>query len=81
MSLDLPAQEPDLEQTVLAAETASPWPPSGAIKTATEIDVQPRIEPVSAAERFFAVDVLRGFAPAGHPGDEHRRLRLADDRL
>jgi uncharacterized protein len=35
------------------------------VETTAGVEATPRIEPVSAAERFFAVDALRGFALLG----------------
>jgi uncharacterized protein len=63
MSRDLPAQETDLDVTVLATEPAGPWASKAPV--AVDMVVKPRVEPVSATERFFAVDALRGFALLG----------------
>ena len=68
MSLDVQAGQSELEPTMLDTE-----PTSAEVSVATddgvydsELDaVQPGIAPVKAAERFFAVDVLRGFALLG----------------
>jgi uncharacterized protein len=65
MSLDLPSQETELEPTLLDTEPAPPWSPPTATETETGVAAKPHVEPVSASERFFAVDVLRGFALLG----------------
>jgi uncharacterized protein len=72
MSLDVRAEEVELEPTPLdtepiAAESAeepaaSVDGPDGSAASAAE---RPRALPVAAAERFFAVDALRGFALLG----------------
>ncbi len=68
MSLDVQAGQTELEPTMLDTE-----PTSAEVSVTTEAGVydseldavQPGIAPVRAAERFFAVDVLRGFALLG----------------
>src|SRR5262249_7240847 len=66
--LDVQARQPELEATVLDTEPVATG--SSALAAAT-VDpelrdvAKPTVEPVSAAERFFAVDVLRGFALLG----------------
>ncbi len=68
MSLDVQASQPELEPTMLdtepgSAEATTPEP-DGVYDA--ELDaVKPSAEPVKAAERFFAVDALRGFALLG----------------
>jgi uncharacterized protein len=66
MSLDVQAGQPELEPTLLDTEPASDE--DTAKRRTDDADfarVQPAIAPVSAAERFFAVDMLRGFALLG----------------
>ncbi len=68
MSLDVQASQPELEPTMLDTE-----PDSAEVSAPVAIGVhdaeldgaQPGAEPVKATERFFAVDVLRGFALLG----------------
>jgi uncharacterized protein len=72
MSLDVRAGVPELEATMLDTEPAQaeavegpagpPALPDGSAPSAAE---RPRALPVAAAERFFAVDALRGFALLG----------------
>ena len=67
MSLDVRARQADIEETVLDSEP-SDGPESAEPRTSLterELWVENRAEPVTAAERFFAVDVLRGFALLG----------------
>jgi uncharacterized protein len=68
MSLDVQASQTELEPTVLDTEPST----ESAVGTLEANDdvgslkrPQSRPEPVAAAERFFAVDVLRGFALLG----------------
>jgi len=66
MSLDLRSDQPALEPTVLDTEldvSQSLAPDTTAIEA--EVSEKPRAEPVTATERYFAVDVLRGFALLG----------------
>ena len=70
MSLDLDAGKADLEPTLLDTEpsTEPGWPAEGGLVVASdEIAAQPlaRAEPVSASQRYFSVDVIRGFALLG----------------
>jgi uncharacterized protein len=65
MSLDLPAQETELEPPIPDTELAAPWSPAGPLEPNPGVAVKPRMEPVSAGERFFAVDALRGCALLG----------------
>jgi uncharacterized protein len=67
MSPNVHAQEPELEPTVLDTELAlNPRLASVNMAAADRGSrVKARTEPVSAGERFFAVDVLRGFALLG----------------
>ena len=72
MSLDVRAGGPELEPTLLDTEPTSA---EAAEEQAAElagkeegvefVAERPRALPVAAAERFFAVDVLRGFALLG----------------
>jgi uncharacterized protein len=72
MSLDVRAEAPELEPTMLDTEPATaeaaagpaspPDLPDGSTPTAAE---RPRALPVAAAERLSAVDTLRGFALLG----------------
>src|SRR5262245_7910542 len=66
MSLDVPARPPELEPAVLDTQPASAVValPAGAADPELGV-VATAAEPVSAAERSFAVDVLRGFALLG----------------
>jgi len=67
MSLEVSAQETELEPTILDTEPGLRSGPSADVTLAAESDVgvKKQVEPVSASERFFAVDVLRGFALLG----------------
>jgi uncharacterized protein len=67
MPPDLQAQEAALEPTMLDSElAATPKPLSDSWTLASdEPGLKPKVEPVSATERYFAVDVLRGFALLG----------------
>ncbi len=68
MSLDVQASQPELEATMLDTEPASadaPAPDAMGVYDAELDAVRPGAEPVKAAERFFAVNVLRGFALLG----------------
>jgi uncharacterized protein len=66
MSLDVQTGQPELESTLLDTEPASGE--ASVEPSVHEIElaaVQPAVAPVTAAERFFAVDALRGFALLG----------------
>jgi uncharacterized protein len=63
MSLDIQGQQTELEPTVLDTESA-PWVGGKWVGDAVSQPLA-QAEPVTAAERFFAVDVLRGFALLG----------------
>ena len=69
MSLDVHAGKPDLEPTPLDTEPPMEpgWPAEGGPVAGDELAAQPvaRVEPVSASQRYFSVDVLRGFALLG----------------
>jgi uncharacterized protein len=68
MSLDVQASRPELEPTMLDTEPVSadaPGPDAMGVYDAELDAVQPGAEPVKPADRFFAVDVLRGFALLG----------------
>jgi uncharacterized protein len=67
MSPNVQAQEPELEPTFLDTEpTPTSCTPSGTmVEAASRVRKKPRAEPVVGNERFFAVDVLRGFALLG----------------
>jgi uncharacterized protein len=69
MSLDVQTQQPELEPTVLDTELAAMPGPSPRCDAALDAEIGAKgiaqAEPVSAAERLFAVDVLRGFALLG----------------
>ena len=67
MSPNVQAQEPELEPTLLHAEPASTSgaPSATLVEPASPVREKPRAEPVAGSERFFAVDVLRGFALLG----------------
>jgi len=67
MSLDAQIEQTDQEPTVLDTEPTEPGGPSlgDVIEVGTAEAPKPRAEPVSSAERYFAVDVLRGFALLG----------------
>ena len=65
MALNVQASRTELESTVLDTEpgTEPELPDIGTLGAGDDkCGVKlPRVEPVTAAERFFAVDVLRGF--------------------
>jgi uncharacterized protein len=67
MSSDALARPTELEPTVLDTEPA--YKPPGILDDAIKFDLEARLEPeaqpVSGSERYFAVDVLRGFALLG----------------
>ena len=67
MSLDVQAQQrerqPNLPDTELGS-TPGPFP-DVALEDEHDAGLKKQVEPVSAGERFFAVDVLRGFALLG----------------
>jgi uncharacterized protein len=67
MSLDLHAQQPEFKTESLDSEAAST--PTAfrdiALDLESDVGLKKSVEPVSAGERFFAVDVLRGFALLG----------------
>jgi uncharacterized protein len=67
MSLDVHARQPEVEETVLGSELSDGPESAEPVTSLTEggVGVKNRAEPVTAAERFFAVDVLRGFALLG----------------
>jgi uncharacterized protein len=68
MSLEVQASQPELEPTMLDTEpdpAGSSAPETSGVYDAELDGVRPGAEPVKAAERFFAVDVLRGFALLG----------------
>jgi uncharacterized protein len=67
MPLDVQAQQAEQEPTLLDPEPCAAEGPAPAAMFDPELDgaAKPRVAPVSAAERFFAVDVLRGFALLG----------------
>ncbi len=66
MSLDLRSDQPALEPTPLDTEPDVSLPlASDAMLTESEVSEKPRVGPVTATERYFAVDVLRGFALLG----------------
>jgi uncharacterized protein len=66
MSLDVQAGQPELEPTLLDSELASEGiTPGPEIEEAAVRAPRPTVAPVSAAERLFAVDALRGFALLG----------------
>lgn len=67
MSLDMHKQGPEWEPTVLDTESGSKcWAPPGAsMELDNSVGAKTRVEPVSAGERFYAIDVLRGFALLG----------------
>jgi len=66
MSLDLRSEQPALEPTPLDTELHVSLPLAlDAMGTESGVAEKPRIEPVTATERYFAVDVLRGFALLG----------------
>jgi len=67
MSSDALARPTELEPTVLDTELL--YKPPGilddAIKSDEEARIEPEAQPVAGSERYFAVDVLRGFALLG----------------
>ena len=67
MSLDVQVRQAELEPTVLDSEPVSTtWGPRAAFLYADgDAGEKKEAQPVSAGERFFAVDVLRGFALLG----------------
>ncbi len=72
MSSDALARPTELEPTELEPtelETENAYKPPGilddAFKSDQEAQSEPEAQPVSSAERYFAVDVLRGFALLG----------------
>ena len=69
MSLNVQASQTDLEPTVLDRDPCAEPGPSDFDTLAGDDDLGrmkvPHVEPVAAAERYFAVDVLRGFALLG----------------
>jgi len=66
MSLDLRSEQAALEPTPLDTEPdVSPPLAPDATGTESGVSEKPRAEPVTATERYFAVDVLRGFALLG----------------
>ena len=67
MSLDIKDQGLELDPTVLDTEPVSnrSVSPAARPEADSDIEVQNQAEPVTAGERFFAVDVLRGFALLG----------------
>jgi uncharacterized protein len=67
MTPDATARETELEPTMMDSELVSVTTPVAmpVSEGTDEARVEPTVEPVSAAERFFAVDVLRGFALLG----------------
>jgi uncharacterized protein len=64
MSLDTQIEAPDREPTMLDTEPAGPAP-GECVEVVSSLEPKPVAEPVSGSERFFAVDVLRGFALLG----------------
>jgi uncharacterized protein len=62
MSPDSQARQLDLEPNLLDTEPATS---EGASEPGRELGEKKAVEPVSAGERYFAVDVLRGFAVLG----------------
>jgi uncharacterized protein len=67
MSTDTAAEPADLEPTVLDTEpTFTPDEQDGSKAVAARAPrIAPRAEPVTGAQRYFSVDVLRGFALLG----------------
>jgi uncharacterized protein len=68
MSLDVRAEETELEPTPLDTEPTSAEAEAIAAPVAGEEEAaaeRPRARPVAESERFFAVDALRGFALLG----------------
>ena len=69
MSLDLDSGKLELEPTPLDTEpsTEPGWPDDGVSLASDELAAEPvaRAEPVSASQRYFSVDVIRGFALLG----------------
>ena len=65
MSLDVHAGKADLEPTPLDTEPSQePGWPAGRGLVAEDHNAYPvpRVEPVAASQRYFSVDVIRGFA-------------------
>jgi uncharacterized protein len=67
MTSDAPIRSTELEPTLLDTELvyAPPGKLDDAQTSGGEPRLEPRAEPVSGSERYFAVDVLRGFALLG----------------
>jgi uncharacterized protein len=67
MSPETTAEAAELEPTVLDTEPGyDPVEPSGGESITAEVPQSvPRAQPVAAAERYYSVDVLRGFALLG----------------
>jgi uncharacterized protein len=67
MALDSQARQPDLEPNLLDTEPSSTSPATADPDRSPESPAaeSTRAEPVSAGDRYFAVDVLRGFALLG----------------
>ncbi len=67
MSHDVRSPRPELEPNLLDDEPGSPREATADATSESESDAREktRVEPVAARERFFAVDVLRGFALLG----------------
>jgi uncharacterized protein len=68
MSLDLQSEQPALEPTVLDTELdalQAPFPDGAGTETKAFVAESMGVGPVTAPERYFAVDVLRGFALLG----------------
>ncbi len=67
MSVDAQIEQSDREPTMLDSEPAEGSGPSldDSIEAGTYPAPKPHAEPVSSSERYFAVDVLRGFALLG----------------
>jgi uncharacterized protein len=67
MSLDVQARQRELQGDLLETELGStPGPvPGVGLEDERDVGLKKQVEPVSAGERFLAVDVLRGFALLG----------------
>ena len=66
MSLDVQAGQPELEPTLLDSEPVSDEAlAEPGVDESQLVAVKPTVAPVSATERYFAVDMLRGFALLG----------------
>ena len=66
MSIDVHAQQPALVPAVSDAEPVDALGASGClVGRRRDVGEKKQAQPVSASERFFAVDVLRGFALLG----------------